>query len=220
MRFRLWGLASLLVLFAAMPALAQRETRGGPAGQFDFYVLALSWSSGFCEIEGDRKEREQCAPGAKLGFVLHGLWPQNERGYPTDCAPAGRTPSRAAMDIAAAAYPSEGLARHQWRKHGTCAGESPTDYFRAAKAARDRIVIPPPFANADRPQNWSPIDIERAFVAANPGLRADMVAISCKRGVLDEVRICLSRDLRGFRTCGEVDQGGCRQRELRVPAPR
>ncbi len=212
------ALAALLA--AAAPAAAQRQERGAASGDFDFYVLALSWSAGFCEVEGDAKNREQCARGSGLGFTVHGLWPQNERGYPSDCGPPGRTPSRAAMDIARDVFPSEGLARHQWRKHGTCSGSSPSDYFRDTKAARARIVIPREFEKPTRESRWSPVDIERAFVAANPGLRADMMAISCRRGVLDEVRICLTKDLRAFRTCEEVDRGGCRMREIVAPAVR
>jgi len=211
------ALAALSGLFTAAPARAER---GGAAGEFDFYVLALSWSSGFCAVEGDDKRREECASGSGLGFTVHGLWPQNERGYPTDCGPAGRTPSRAAIEIAREAIPSEGLARYQWRKHGVCSGSSPTDYFRDVKAARAKIVIPTAFEKPDRESRWNPIDLERAFIAANPGLRADMIAVSCRRSTLSEVRVCLTKDLRGFRTCEEVDRGGCRQREISVPPVR
>jgi ribonuclease T2 len=217
---RLAAAIAVAALLVGAPAFAQRPERGGAAGEFDFYVLALSWSSGFCEVEGDQKNREQCARGAGLGFTVHGLWPQNERGYPSDCGPANRTPSRAAIDLAKEVIPSEGLARHQWRKHGTCSGSSPTDYFRDTKAARDKVVIPAEFRKPDKESRWTPVDLERAFIAANPGLRADMIAVSCRRGVLDEVRICLTKDLRGFRTCEEVDRGGCRTREIIAPAVR
>jgi ribonuclease T2 len=201
----------------ASPALSQR---GGAPGEFDFYVLALSWSSGFCAVEGDSKGRDQCAAGSGIGFTVHGLWPQNERGYPTECGPAGRTPSRAAIELTRGVFPSEQLARYQWRKHGTCSGSSPGDYFRDAKAARDMIVIPAELAKPEKESRWPPIDIERAFAAVNPGLRADMMAVSCRKGVLDEVRICLSKDLRSFRSCQEVDQRGCRAREITAPPVR
>lgn len=219
------GLAFCLTALAALSgsAAAQgRSERGGVPGEFDFYVLALSWSPGFCELEGDGRgrDREQCAPGARLGFVVHGLWPQNERGFPSDCGPAGRTPSRIAMEQAAGLFPSEGLARHEWRKHGTCSGSSPSDYFADVRRARDKVVIPPALQKSERDQSWTAIDLERAFVAANPGLRTDMMSIACRRGVLQEVRICFSKDLRGFRTCEEVDRSGCRTREITVNAIR
>ena len=52
-----------------------------------------------------------------------------------------------------------------------------------------------------REQNWTAIDIERAFVDANPGLRTDMMSVACRRGVLQEVRICLTPGLEP-RRCG------------------
>ena len=219
LRARLGGV--LLALLCAGPAAAQRAERGGPPGEFDFYVLALSWSPGFCELDGEReRNREQCSDGAGLRFVVHGLWPQNERGYPSDCGPAGRSPSRMALDAAQGLFPTEGLARYQWRKHGSCSGSSPTEYFADVRRARDKVTVPPDFAQAERDRSWTAIDIERAFVAANPGLRTDMMAVSCRREVMQEVKICLSRDLRNFRSCPEVDRSGCRAREITVKAPR
>ena len=195
--------------------------RSAAPGDFDFYVLALSWSPGFCELDGDRtRNREQCGEGSGLRFVVHGLWPQNERGYPSDCGPAGRSTSRIAMEQAEGVFPTEGLARYQWRKHGTCTGSSPSDYFRDVRRAREKVVIPPALAKADRDQSWTAIDLERAFAAANPGLRPDMMSVACKRGVLQEVKICFTRDLRDFRTCQQVDRSGCRAREFTVVGPR
>jgi ribonuclease T2 len=210
---------ALLVLLSASPAFAQ-ETRGGPAGAFDFYVLALSWSPGFCALEGQRKGREQCEPGRDLGFTVHGLWPQFERGYPSECGPSGRFPSRAALNEAKGTFPEDGLARQQWRRHGTCSGKGPAEYFRDARLARERVRIPERFASMPSQASLTPLDIEGAFGEANPGLRPDMMAVVCRRGVLQEVRICLERNLRGFRICPEVDRSGCHAGEIRVEPPR
>lgn len=219
---RAWlSLLALLGLVVFGAQAQERAGRGGTPGDFDFYVLALSWSPGFCELEGERgRSREQCADGANLGFVVHGLWPQYERGYPSDCGPAGRTPSRIALEQAEGLFPSEGLARHEWRKHGTCSGSSPSDYFADVRRARDKVVIPPALQKSERDQSWTAIDLERAFAAANPGLRPDMMSVACKRGVLQEVRICMSKDLRNFRSCEQVDRSGCRMREITVKAVR
>jgi ribonuclease T2 len=213
-------LAAFLVLASGASGFAQgeRESRGGAAGAFDFYVLALSWSPGFCELEGERKGREQCEPGRGLGFTVHGLWPQFERGFPTECGPAGRTPSRSALAEAEGVFPEGGLARYQWRRHGTCSGKDPAGYFRDVRGARERIRIPDAFMS--REARMTPQEIERAFTASNPGLRPDMMAIACRRGRLQEVRICLNKDLRGFRTCPEVDRAGCSGGDIRIDAPR
>jgi ribonuclease T2 len=214
--------AGLVVVAAASAALAQGgERRGGAGGDFDHYVLALSWSPGFCSAGGgDDKGRDQCRTGSGLGFVVHGLWPQYERGFPTECSPANRTPSRIALEAAKGLFPDEGLARYQWRKHGTCSGNSPSDYFAAVRTARERIVVPAGLIGPTQDQTFAAIDLERAFAAANPGLRPDMMSVACRGKVLQEVRFCFTRDLRAFTPCREVDQRGCRVREVAVPAVR
>jgi ribonuclease T2 len=199
------------------PLKVQARGSTGTPGDFDYYVLSLSWSSGFCESPAGARARGQCDAGANLGFVVHGLWPQYEHGYPSDCGPAARFPSRMALDSAQGLYPSEGLARHEWQKHGTCSGKSPTDYFADVRRARESIVIPTPFAAPKEEQTWTPVDIARAFIAANPRLRPGMLGVACASSVLQEVRICFSKDLRDFHACPEVSRQGCRVREVSVP---
>jgi ribonuclease T2 len=189
---------------------------GGPPREFDFYVLALSWSPGFCDTVGGF--HDQCEPGRGLGFVVHGLWPQYEHGFPSDCA-GPRAPSRIALDRANGVFPDERLARYEWRKHGTCSGKSPSYYFGEVARAKEAVKIPDLFAHPSREQTFTPIDIERAFYDANPRLRPGMMAVSCRRNTFEEVRICLSKDLRDFVACPEIVRHGCRQREITVPAP-
>jgi ribonuclease T2 len=93
---------------------------------------------------------------------------------------------------------------------------SPDDYFALTRKAFDRIALPASLAEPARPSRMSAFEVENAFAAANPGLAADGIAVSCADGRLEEVRICLGRDLE-FRSCEEVDRGGCRRRSLEVP---
>lgn len=189
-------------------------------GEFDFYVLSLSWSATWCQITGERRGSRQCETGRNPGFVVHGLWPQYEAGYPSYCLPDGRNPSRRAMEIAENVLPEAGLARHQWRKHGTCSGLSPEGYFSAIGALRQKLRVPEAFEAPREAIRLTPIEVERAFAEANPGLRPDMMAVTCERGLIEEVRICLTKDLRGFRTCPEVDRNACRVRDITVPPAR
>ena len=201
-----------------------RRNGSGPRGastpgQFDFYVLSLSWSPGFCATGGDEKGRDQCRTGANLGFVVHGLWPQYDHGFPSDCA--GNTfPPRAALAQTDGVYPDQGLARYEWRKHGTCSGLSPFAYFAAAKAARDAVTIPALYKDDHVARTQAPADVTRAFTEANPTLRPGMLAAICQRGTLDEVRICFSRDLKHFQACPEVVREGCRSGSVAVPPER
>ena len=228
----------LAVLTAASPAFAQKRPecvldrcedkgaqdkgaderafrRPGAGGDFDFYVLALSWSPGFCATGGAEKAREQCQGGMGLGFVVHGLWPQYERGYPTDCD-AGRPVSSVALETARGLFPSEGLARYEWRKHGSCTGRPPQDYFADVRTARDLVRVPPEFERLRREEEVAPAEILRAFARANPRLRAGMAAVSCAKGYLQEVRVCLTKDLRDFRPCPEVTRNSCRAQAIKV----
>ncbi|MBX3536361.1 MAG: ribonuclease T2 [Chelatococcus sp.] len=206
-------------MLTAVSAQGAGERRGAPPGQFDFYVLALSWSPGFCELNASPDRYDQCRNGSKLGFVVHGLWPQYTQGFPTTCSATAAQPTRAAIATTTGLYPDEGLARYQWRKHGTCSGLSPTDYFAAVRRAREAVVIPPAIASMQSDATWTPLDLERAFVAANPGLRTDMMSVACRRGTLSEVRICFSKDLRSFQTCPQLDRQGCRGGSITVPQP-
>ena len=211
----------LLSFFISSHAYAQfYSARGTAPGSFDFYVLALSWSSGFCEKIGDAQGKKQCDIGSNIGFTVHGLWPQYERGFPSDCGYATRPPSSIAMQKTEGVFPDIGLARYEWKKHGTCSGLSPADYFDAVKAARDRIVIPQNFQAPRTLQSLSPVDVIRAFTAENRGLRSDMMAVTCTQGVLEEVRVCFEKDLRSFRTCPEVARQGCRSSQISVPPVR
>ena len=208
------------------PPAPQREGsvfRRGPSastGRFDFYVLSLSWSSGFCATNERGSGGEQCRPGSGLGFVVHGLWPQYERGFPSNCDASARPPTRAALESTRGLFPDEGLARYEWRKHGTCSGKSATDYFADVRFAREKIRIPKEFEALKSEERIGPSDITRAFEEANPRLRPGMMAVGCTRGVLQEVRICMTKDLRDFRPCPEVARNSCRSREIRVPPVR
>jgi len=207
------ALAALLIAFAPTPLSATEP------GDFDFYVLALSWSPSYCANEGADADPRQCRGDLRRGFVLHGLWPQYERGYPESCPSefALRVPDRLArsmLDI----MPSPGLVGYQWRKHGTCTGLDQVRYFEAAREAYSRVHVPDAFLNLGDDATTSAKAIEAAFVAANPGLSPAGIAVACKRGRLAEIRICLT-DALEFRRCGEVDAAGCRSADLHIPAP-
>lgn len=215
LRGALAALAAAMTL-ALAPAAAQAP---GRPGEFDFYVLSLSWSPTYCASEAGKRSEMQCRAERPYAFVVHGLWPQYERGYPQDCdRNAPRIPERTLnemLDI----MPSRGLVIHEWRKHGTCSGLSPVEYFSKAREARARVKIPAPFERLDRYLTTTPGEIEAAFIAANPGLSSGMIAVDCDRRNLREVRVCLSKDLQ-FRQCAEVDRKACTIDKVVMPPTR
>lgn len=209
----------------APPAADRNDRRGGggerygsPPGRFDFYVLSLSWSPSYCASDAGRRSREQCAPGANNSFVVHGLWPQFERGFPSYCD--DRNPPRAALDSVRGVFPEEGLARYQWRKHGSCSGLPPSAYYDLVRQVRALVVIPAELRRPDGPLRKDPAEIQRAFLASNTGLREGMISVTCTRGQLEEVRICLGKDGKAFQSCPELARSSCRASNVSVPAPR
>jgi ribonuclease T2 len=185
------------------------------AADFDFYVLSLSWSPSYCAAEGDDADPAECSK--PRGFVVHGLWPQFEGGYPEFCARTAQGPSREAIGALADIMPGAGLIRYQWNKHGSCTGLSGEAYLATLRRAYESIEIPESFEAENASRSMSAAAIETAFIEANQGLRKNGIAVRCKGSMLREVRICLTRDLE-FRACHELDLAGCRRSAVTVPS--
>jgi ribonuclease T2 len=209
-----WVLA-LVAAFLAAPAVAEGER----AGDFDYYVLSLSWSSAWCALEGDARDDPQCDAGRGLTFVLHGLWPQDEEGWPSYCRTGMRDPTRAETAAMADIMGGAGLAFYQWKKHGRCSGLSAPDYFATARQAFGKVAIPPVFAQMSKTLEVPAEVIEGAFLESNPGLARDQITVTCKQGYIQEVRVCLTRDLRP-RRCGADTIRDCRLDDAVLPAVR
>ncbi len=186
-----------------------RERSGngeGVAGQFDYYVLSLSWAPTFCEDPQHRRSRE-CDASRDTGFVIHGLWPQQENGRsPEYC---GNTPlDGEALHEAIALMPDAGLARHEWKAHGTCSGLSPSAYFDAMKKARQTVQIPQPYVDPRRGLRTSPATVERRFAQESHIAQSGAIRVHCAGNKLAEVRICLTKSM-DPRMCSE-SAGECR----------
>ena len=190
---------------------------GERAGEFDYYVLALSWSPTWCAIEGDARGAEQCAADKDFGWVLHGLWPQYERGWPSYCRSNFRAPSRGMTGAMADIMGSGGSAWHQWKKHGTCSGLSPEDFYALSRLAYGRITRPEVLRKLTDPVRLPASVVEEAFLQANPGLEADMITMTCRDGRIQEARVCLTRDLEPRRCGADVIRDCTMERALLDP---
>lgn len=180
-------LTALLALLAT-PAFAEDIS-----GEFDYYVMSLSWSPNWCALEGDARNSPQC--DRDFGWVLHGLWPQYHRGYPSYCNTTERQPSRQMTSEMADIMGTSGLAWHQWKKHGVCSGLSATAYYALSREAYGTITRPEIFRRLEDTVKLPAEVVEQAFIEANPELEPDMITITCKDGHIQEARVCLSKDL-------------------------
>ena len=204
---------------AGGPALAAPPNLVG-SGDFDFYVLTLSWSPGFCDTQGQSRAGAQCEAGSGAGFVVHGLWPNRAFGQdPESCTQGAYVPG-SALRRADGLYPDEGLARYEYRKHGTCSGLDAEHYFEAVRYARDQVALPDALLAPRAELTMSPRALRDAFLEVNPDLGADAVAVSCSRGELTDVRFCLSKDLDSYVACPRVVSHGCRESSITISPPR
>jgi ribonuclease T2 len=210
-----WAL--LFIAAAAEHTLAQ--TSQGEPGRFDFYVLSLSWSPSFCaaaaERQRERTEAAQC--GARpFAFVVHGLWPQYERGFPEYCEVPAPALDHSIIASMLDLMPSPHLVLNEWKRHGTCSGLTPSAYFDEVRAARAEVKIPPEYVGLQQRLDVSPGEVIDAFMAANPLLPRGGIAIVCSRKRLSEVRICLSKELK-FRACPQIARHGCTREHVLMP---
>jgi ribonuclease T2 len=240
-----------LATLPSQDAVAQ-DRRQNEVGQFDFYVLTLSWSPSFCEASaersrasagepsdqaqadnsqshdasdaGDRSRRSRRARNDQCGdrpysFVVHGLWPQYERGFPEFCqSPAPRL-NRNIVSSMLDLMPSPQLIFREWDRHGTCAGLSARAYFDNVRRARASVKIPEQYLSLQDPLTVTPAEVEDAFIKANAGLTRAGLAVACDSKRLNEVRICMSRELK-FQDCPDVAQRSCRRDKLLMPPVR
>jgi ribonuclease T2 len=206
--------------FSADLASAQDRRQNAP-GEFDFYVLSLSWSPSFCEAASERgnsgrSQAAQCG-GRPFSFVVHGLWPQYERGFPEYCQRPSPRLDRNIMTSMLDLMPAPGLIFNEWDKHGTCSGLGARAYFESVRKARAAVKIPEEFLQLTQQKTIAPDDLEEAFIKINPGLSRSAISVTCSSRRLSEVRVCLSKDMQ-FRACDEIDRRACRRDEV-VMAP-
>lgn len=199
----LWVVIGFVAMLWA-PVRAQTDR----AGDFDYFVMALSWSSNWCALEGDARGEDQCLPGQGHSFTLHGLWPQHEQGWPEWCRTTARDPSRGESAAMADIMGGAGLAWYQWKKHGRCSGLAPQDYFALSRRAYGSVTLPDVFSRITKDLTLPARVVEEAFLEANPNLTRDMVTVTCRSGMIQEVRICLTKDLTP-RACGADVRRDC-----------
>lgn len=186
-------------------------------GSFDYYVLVLSWMPTHCRTEG--RGRRECDGSQPHAFLLHGLWPQFDKGWPENCETEKRpwVPEQVIEEMRDI-MPSKSLIIHEYRVHGTCSGLGPAQYFGVARELYERVAVPPRLAELDAAAKVSPEEIERAFLDANPWLKAETIAVTCRRQNLLDIRVCFGRDLFP-RACGanEDQKRLCPLNKIGVP---
>ncbi len=175
------------------------SSSSGSAGDFDYYLLTLSWAPEFCATNINGRTSAECDPNKHMGLVVHGLWPQYNNGkWPQDCA---NTPPVASstVDHMMPIMPSRSLIQHEWSKHGTCSGLSTQDYFAAIEKLYSGLHVPVDFKHPSEDTQMGPPNIEKEFSAAN-GAPIEAFRISCPQNEFSAVEVCLSKNLQ-YQSC-------------------
>lgn len=118
------------------------------AGQFDSYVLAVTYQNEYCQF--NPTEAECTVNPVPSGLGLHGLWPNRDDDLKDNYQYCGPSQSslgknwwcRSDLDIKSKLSPAEfdelyavmpGVAsclyNHEWYAHGTCSGLTTAQYF-------------------------------------------------------------------------------------------
>jgi len=216
-----FSLLALLLLDGAEVASARhhhRDTDSTP-GRFDYYLLSLSWSPAFCIQQPDSPE---CGGPRRFGFIVHGLWPQNERGWPQNCGGDSDVPDSVVSGISDL-MPSRKLIDHEWTTHGTCSGLDPRAYFDIVRKARASVNVPVSLQSPRAAIQQAPADIVGAFMRANPRFPVDSVVATCSRQGeprLREVHVCFDRDLNARACSADSLREACRADSVTVPPVR
>jgi ribonuclease T2 len=190
-----------LCLSAAAPSArpAQPSPADASSQSYDFYILNLSWSPEFCVTHSTNS---QCT--THPGFVVHGLWPNNNDGsYPQHCA---SRPGPTSASTWQGVIPTAELAQHEWETHGTCTPYDADTYFGLIRRAFQSVHIPAVFTGPTQPQMETPAVILTQFTDANPSIPAASFALSCGNNYLTAVEICFDKSLhptscKAVRTC-------------------
>ena len=196
------SLSATLVALLVFTGIIHAQSQKAKTPSFSYYMLVLSYGPDFCSEPGGDKDPAECGAGKKVGFVVHGMWPQGEtsRG-PENCG--GSPVSAAIIDATLAYIPTASLIQHEWKTHGTCSGLSAADYFAAIRKARDSVKLPDDLNQPAQKLQSSRAEVESKVAAANPSFPATAFRTSCyKDAELQEVRVCLNKDL-SPRACGQ-----------------
>jgi len=172
----------------------------------NYYALALTWSPEYCETrKNQRADQVQCALN-QFGFVVHGLWPNaaNARAvqdHPRHCRTTGPLPADLVRRYLCM-MPSVELMQNEWQAHGSCAFDTPAEYFDRTAVLWQRFSQPDLAALARAGREVTAGEVKDAIVRANAaqGLtRSDIVVFVGSGNWLREAMVCYDRNWRAIR---------------------
>ncbi|MEK6750583.1 MAG: hypothetical protein AABY83_15495 [Pseudomonadota bacterium] len=184
------------------------------AGTFSYYKLAVSRSKEWCYAKNKNGDA-QC----DFEYSVHGLWPQCATGYPSNCATGAFAEDpidkRAIMEF----MPSKYLIKHEWEKHGRCAGLKRSSYFHTIENLYRNLHLP-----SLPPGRYTYDKLIATLTKNQTALRPEHIELACDEDMngprasattLDEIRICYDRN-GNFTACTEREKSCSKLTTLEV----
>jgi len=175
------------------------------------FVLAISWSKGFCKYQkqkissvlnnptSSQEDKEyslkkkadlkvQCYSNNDFGWVVHGLWGQNyDDGHPKFCDTNAGQIDFSVIKENLCMSPSAGLIQREWEKHGTCDFNTAKQYYSQTKSLYEKFNYPSEIGDKVKAKKW--------LVANNISLTEKNVKVS-----KNDIFICFDDKLK-LTTC-------------------
>ncbi|HVJ04350.1 MAG TPA: hypothetical protein VM578_01625 [Candidatus Saccharimonadales bacterium] len=192
-----FALLAALVVPSAARSRHKNYSQPSAPGEFDYYLLSLSWAPNFCATHSGNAN--ECGIGRHRAFVVHGLWPQGEQGRLNQpcqhTSPVAEDVVRYALNF----YPDAGLVQHEWQCHGSYSGLSARDYFTAVGHAYQSLHFPSSVAALSSDTRQNSATLVREFEQSNSAPQGSFVS-SCHDGELVAIEACFTKDLK-LRSC-------------------
>ncbi|KAL3197976.1 hypothetical protein MRX96_044555 [Rhipicephalus microplus] len=209
-----------------------RTPAGSPNATYDYFILSQQWSPGICAIEPQvptifvSSGAPEYAPSnhsasrraRKNYWTIHGLWPAGDNTSPSFCVdeqfngrvldPIKRDLNKYWPSLTSAEARYFTFWRHQWQKHGTCAGDYNIFEFLSNSLIRPSVV-----------RTYSAAEIRNAL---SDDIRQKVNIVCSQRvqnrdaPVLTEIRFCLDKNLEPVNCQGK--NGGCGRRNYYLPS--
>ncbi|WP_318437042.1 ribonuclease T2 [Photobacterium leiognathi] len=179
-------------------------------GDFDSYVLALTWQPGFCEHFSYKGTKPECNAinDGKLkitNLTLHGLWPNK-----ASCGTSyGYCDRYARLDLSRSTikeiapwmpnfYYQTKFGEYEWKKHGTCQTRNADDYFLTATKLVEKVDASPigQFIKDNIGRNVSVSSFKKQLTSKFGSDAVDRISLACTQGkYLNEVRLNLGKNI-------------------------
>lgn len=221
LRLSLFFLIYAALLLPGLQGSGDPGVLGQSQREFDYFALAVQWPGTYCQrTRHCCPSNGCCRPYPLTEFTIHGLWPDYDDGTWPACCSSSEFDVKKILSLiptlekywpslscssASLCHGGTGLFwGHEWEKHGTCSYPIIQDEYSYFSKALD-LYYKYNITNILNSAGFLATNSEKYFVkdivAALENAIGATPQLVCKRGSLEELRICFYKDFTP-RDCG------------------